>query len=81
MVTIWCYQNLNGDGIRERPVDGGDLVYAQMDHPDVGFVLGGGSSDWMTNGGPAECKANLYAYGNMGGRSQSANSRRRNGST
>src|SRR5262245_27600098 len=35
MVTIWCYQDLNGDGIHTFPNDGGDLVYAQMDHPDV----------------------------------------------
>jgi hypothetical protein len=67
MVTVWCYQDLNGDGVREFPEDDGDLVYAQMDHPDVEFVLGGGSSDWLTSGGPAECKAKLYAYGNKSG--------------
>jgi hypothetical protein len=64
MVTVWCYQDGNGDGIHEFPNDGGDLVYAQMDYPNVDFALGGGSSDWLTDGGRAECKAMLYAYGN-----------------
>lgn len=39
------------------------VVYGQLDHPDVTFVLGGGSSQWKLNGGPAVCKAYLYAYG------------------
>jgi hypothetical protein len=51
MVAVWCYQ----DAV---------LVYMQLDYPDVGFVLGGGSSDWLVSGGPASCTANLYAYGN-----------------
>jgi hypothetical protein len=53
MVAIWCYQ----DGV---------LVYMQLDHPDVNFVLGGGSSDWKTIGGSADCEAYLYAYGSKG---------------
>jgi len=67
MVAVWCYQDVNGDGIQVWPNDGGDLVYMQLDYPDVGFVLGGGSSDWLVSGGPADCEANLYAYGNRGG--------------
>ncbi|HEY3544478.1 MAG TPA: hypothetical protein VGK17_00130, partial [Propionicimonas sp.] len=42
---------------------GGDVVYAQLDHPDVTFTLGGGSSQWWINGGSAGCRATLYAYG------------------
>lgn len=55
MVAVWCYQ---GDA----------LVYMQLDHPDANFVLGGGSSDWKTMGGDAECEAYLYAYGSKGWR-------------
>ncbi|OGH07745.1 MAG: hypothetical protein A2171_02510 [Candidatus Levybacteria bacterium RBG_13_35_9] len=39
------------------------VVYGQLDHPDVTFILGGGSSQWKLNGGSATCKAYLYAYG------------------
>jgi len=28
LYTVWCYQDLNGDGIHQWPNDGGDLVYA-----------------------------------------------------
>jgi hypothetical protein len=63
MVAVRCYQDLNGDGIHAFPDDGGDLVFMALDHPDVDFVLGGGSSRWVTTGGSAECKAVLW-YGN-----------------
>ena len=55
MVAIWCYQN-------------GSLVYMELGQPQVEFLLGGGSSDWLTNGGPADCEADLYAYGWKGGK-------------
>ncbi len=41
----------------------GDPVYVQLDHPAATFILGGGSSQWLLNGGAANCKATLYAYG------------------
>ena len=41
----------------------GDPVYVQLDHPAATFILGGGSSQWRLNGGAANCKATLYAYG------------------
>jgi hypothetical protein len=50
MVVLECYQ-------------GTDKVYAQLDHPDETFILGGGSSRWWLVGGPAMCKATLYSYG------------------
>ena len=41
----------------------GVLVYGQLDYPDAAFLLGGGSSDWVTlGGGPADCTATLYIY-------------------
>ena len=41
----------------------GVLVYGQLDFPDAAFLLGGGSSLWVTRGGgPAECIATLYIY-------------------
>jgi hypothetical protein len=40
-----------------------ELVYGQLDYPDTAFILGGGSSLWVTRGGgPAECIATLYIY-------------------
>jgi hypothetical protein len=42
---------------------GSEVVYAQLDHPDATFILGGGSSQWWINGGSAACRATLYAYG------------------
>lgn len=50
MIVVSCSQN-------------GTVVYAQLDHPDATFVLGGGSSQWWVVGGPAGCEATLYAYG------------------
>ncbi len=52
MIIVACYSDSNGD-----------KVYAQLDHPDTVFVLGGGSSKWWGVGGGADCKATLYAYG------------------
>ena len=65
MVAVWCYQDSDGDGVEVWPNED-DLVYMQLDHPNVEFVLGGGSSGWRTSGGAADCWAMLYAYGNKG---------------
>jgi len=41
----------------------GVLVYGQLDFPDAAFLLGGGSSEWVTRGGgSADCTATLYIY-------------------
>ena len=53
MVAVWCYQ-------------GDVLVYMELATPESVFVLGGGSSDWLTNGGAADCEAYRYAYGTKG---------------
>ena len=50
MVLIKCW---GGDG---------EVSYAQLDHPDARFVLGGGSSRWLDQGGDADCAATLHAY-------------------
>jgi hypothetical protein len=52
MIVVSCYSDATGD-----------KVYAQLDHPDSTFILGGGSSKWWQVGGSADCKATLYAYG------------------
>lgn len=52
LLYVACYAEANGN-----------IVYGQLDHPDVTFVLGGGSSDWWKVGGSADCKAWLMAYG------------------
>jgi hypothetical protein len=54
MVAVWCYQS-------------GNLVYMALDKPGAEFLLGGGGSLWLTNGGAANCEADLYAYGWKGG--------------
>jgi len=54
MAAVWCYQ-------------GDVLVYMELAFPDSTFLLGGSSSDWVTNGGAADCEAYLYAYGSKGG--------------
>ena len=41
----------------------GSMLYGQLDHPDVGFVLGGGSSQWHLQRDDANCLAHLFAYG------------------
>jgi len=46
---------------------GGTSVYGALDQPSATFQLGGGSSQWLTNGGSADCTATLYAYGLRGG--------------
>lgn len=47
-VQVMCYQ-------------GDILVWATADHPDAEFLLGGASSDWLTNGGEVECRADLFS--------------------
>ena len=49
LVYLACYQ-------------GATLVYGQLGLPTETFILGGGSSDWWTSPGPADCEATLYAY-------------------
>jgi hypothetical protein len=69
MDTVWCYQDVNHDGTVS--VDGTwntDSVYAEMRKPSEELTLGGAGSIWLTNGGPAECDAILYAYGWKGGK-------------
>ena len=46
-VQVMCYQN-------------GALVYGEAGSVDHTFTLGGYASQWVTNGGPASCKADLF---------------------
>jgi len=54
MVGVQCSQN-------------GTAVYGELDVVGTEFKLGGDSSQWLTNGGPAKCEGDLYAYGWHGG--------------
>ena len=38
------------------------VVYGEAGPAWQSFLLGGGSSDWLTNGGPAVCVATLYYW-------------------
>ena len=42
-------------------------MFSQLDKPDAAFLLGGGGSVWLNTGGPANCTADLDAYGSKGG--------------
>ena len=66
MVAVWCYQDVDGDGL-ETGGQTDDLVYAELRHPGDEPTLGGAASLWLTNGGSAECTAVLDAYGWKGG--------------
>jgi|SRR3954449_6861325 len=55
MVDLECRQN-------------GAIVFSQLDKPDATFLLGGGSSQWLTTQGSATCTADLDAYGSKAGR-------------
>lgn len=48
-------------------MQGGEVVYGQLDAPDTTFVLGGGSSPWWGLGGTADCVGYLKAYSTRGG--------------
>ena len=43
------------------------ILYGQLDYPDVGFLLGGGSSPWWLNRVDANCNASLWSYGGSKG--------------
>ncbi|HTL86638.1 MAG TPA: hypothetical protein VL856_15750 [Acidimicrobiia bacterium] len=55
MVSITCSQ-------------GGNPVFVDLGQPDHEFLLGGSASTWLTNGGAADCVAELDAYGWKGGK-------------
>jgi hypothetical protein len=38
----------------------GTMGYAEAGSADQGFLLGGGMSDWLMHGGPANCTAELF---------------------
>jgi hypothetical protein len=68
MVAASCYQDVNGDGSGDTNLLGPDVVFTWLDHPDAEIVLGAYSSIWtLRGGGPAECHADLDAYGWKGG--------------
>ena len=50
-----------------RSVNDGSVLYGQLDHPDVAFVLGGGSSQWWSVHSDADCSAKLLAYSKSAG--------------
>ena len=69
MVDLQCYQDVNGDGVVDTTLLGGDIVFTWLDKPVADFTLGGYSSIWTERGGGAVmCVANLDAYGWKGGK-------------
>lgn len=49
-IEVLCYQS-------------GLLVFGMAGSVDYAFLLGGGGSIWLDNGGGADCTANLYYFG------------------
>jgi hypothetical protein len=67
-IQLLSYQDTDGDG----QID--DIVCGVAGNAEPGtsydaqpWVLGGGSSQWLTNGGPATCVASLYYWGQVKG--------------
>lgn len=54
-IEVLCYQS-------------GTLVYGEAGGVADTFTLGGGGSLWLTNGGSADCTANLYYFGQHAGK-------------
>ncbi|HSX14891.1 MAG TPA: hypothetical protein VLE72_03225 [Candidatus Saccharimonadales bacterium] len=72
-VEVLCFQDVNGDGmVTSTDALSPDLVYGEGGSANQtyqkqisgfpGFILGGSSSKWLTRGGSATCKANLFYY-------------------
>jgi hypothetical protein len=54
-IEVLCYQD-------------GSLVYGEAGSVTYSFQLGGGGSIWLTNGGGADCTANLFYFGSHAGK-------------
>ena len=64
MVAVACFQDVDGDGVIEHGWPWDDVVYTELAKPGSTFTLGGYSSIWtLRGGGPAECDADIDAYG------------------
>jgi hypothetical protein len=78
-VEVLCYQPTDPSGLALYDSTRGYLVYGETG--DIGqalgdgtsplgyngFLLGGGMSAWLLNGGSAECVANLFYFGQHAG--------------
>ena len=78
-VELLCYQATDSSGLAMYDPVRGYLVYGETG--DIGqalgdgtsplgyngFLLGGGMSAWLLNGGPADCVANLFYFGQHAG--------------
>jgi hypothetical protein len=78
-VEVLCYQPIDPSGLALFDPARGYLVYGETG--DIGqalgdgtsplgyngFLLGGGMSAWLLNGGSADCVANLFYFGKSAG--------------
>jgi hypothetical protein len=60
-------QNVNTPRVEVLCDQNGAIVYGEGGSPNDSFLLGGGGSTWLSNGGPASCVANLYYFTWKGG--------------
>ena len=79
-VEVLCYQQSDPSGLALYDPARGYLVYGETG--DIGqalgdgtsplgyngFLLGGGMSAWLLNGGSADCVANLFYFGQRAGK-------------
>jgi hypothetical protein len=61
-VEVLAYQDTDCSG----HTGGSFLTYGEAGAPTDSFLLGGGGSCWLTQGGPASCIANLYYFSDVG---------------
>jgi hypothetical protein len=78
-VEVLCYQPADPSGLALFDPARGYLVYGETGDMGQalgdgtsplgynGFLLGGGMSAWLLNGGPADCTANLFYFGQHAG--------------
>jgi hypothetical protein len=65
-VEVLAYQSTCPDGYTCPGSDGHFLTYGEAGAPTDSFLLGGGGSAWLAQGGSAACVANLFYFDNSG---------------
>jgi len=65
-IVVSAFQDVGGVGTVDTSGTGPDQVWGVLGSPSEAYLLGGGSSVWLQRGGPATCRADLYAYDTHG---------------
>ena len=68
--SVTGVEDLSNPRIWVAATQDGVLVYGEGASPNEPLKLGGGSSDWVTKGGPADCTVRLYYILNKSGKAE-----------